>query len=69
MAIFDLAYSTRIGPRSEESKYVPCREIIAELAHCASRNSAKATGACACWAPGDWESGGDADDEYMLAVP
>lgn len=43
-AIFDLAYSIRIAPRSDDSKYLPCNICIAWPAQWTSRNSTKATG-------------------------
>lgn len=43
-AILDLAYSIRIAPRSDDSRYLPCNACIAEPALCTSLNSTKATG-------------------------
>lgn len=43
-AIFDFAYSMRMAPRSDDSKYLPCNICIAWPALWTSRNSTKATG-------------------------
>lgn len=43
-AILDFAYSTRIAPRSDDSRKVPCSADIADPAHAASLNSTNATG-------------------------
>lgn len=49
--IFDLAYSIRIAPRSDDSRNVPCSADIAEPAHAASLNSMNATGTLPCCVP------------------
>lgn len=49
--IFDLAYSIRIAPRSDESRNVPWSADIAEPAHAASLNSINATGTLPCCVP------------------
>uniref|UniRef100_A0A182JN79 Uncharacterized protein n=1 Tax=Anopheles atroparvus TaxID=41427 RepID=A0A182JN79_ANOAO len=43
-AIFDLANSMRIAPRSDESRNLPCRAAIAAAALTTSLNSTNATG-------------------------
>lgn len=73
MAIFDLAYSMRMGPRSEESRYVPCSVAMAEPAHSASLNSTNATGAVEllvgdCDPPPD-EVSDEEDDMLAVVVP
>lgn len=49
--IFDLAYSMRMAPRSDDSRYEPWRADMADPAHAASLNSMNATGPLSGWVP------------------
>lgn len=68
MAIFDLANSMRIGPRSEDSKKVPCSKLMAWPAHSASLNSTKATGAGAEFGDNGPDENGDDVDGSLVCI-